>query len=215
MFYYLAIRRYISYTKKYAGMLAGVLILAVYLTGCGLIPTSTTQARPIQSATPESIEQSNLMATSEALQTQIEDIDPIASAAAFATEQASSKPTDLANARETETALQATPSPTQERTGPNGEPVPQDIPFPESYISDFYSSRNFISYFTTFDISSLTQYYIANMQPFGWKISEAGTYISETDAQLVFEKPESIATILFRQNPLSEQISVVITVQVK
>lgn len=215
MLHYLSIRRYITQYKNFGILLVGVLILTVYLTGCGLLATSTTQARPVQSATPGPISQADLLATSESLQTQVEAIDPIASAAAFATEQALANPQDTDNANSTEIAQEATPSPTQERTGPNGEPVPQDIPFPESNISDFYSSRNFISFFTTFEISALTQYYIANMQSYGWKLTETGTYISETDAQLVFDKTENIATILFRKNPLSEQISVVITVQMK
>lgn len=211
----LRIQRYHTQIKLHGWLVAAVLLLTISVTGCGLIPTSTTQARPIESAATENVDQSELLATTESIQTQIEEIDPVASAAAFATEQALSKPQELENARNTEVAREATPSPTQERTGPNGEPVPQDIPFPESNISDFFSSRNLISYFTTYDIKSLTQYYLANMQPYGWKITETGTYISETDAQLVFEKPENLATILFRQNPLSELISVVITVQKK
>ena len=191
------------YNRKLILIMYGLIfILSFVLSGCGLVSTSNIQAGPIQTPEEASTDNLNLEPTVLTPQTQADAIDPIASAAAFATKQEEDRSQQALDDDQTQ-EKEASPSPTQERTRPNGETIPQDVPYPGSYVSDFHSSRNFISFSTSYDITPLAQYYMENMQEFGWMLVETGTYISETDAQLVFNKPERKSTVLFRQNPLS------------
>ena len=196
------------------------LILSIFLTigaGCAIIPENQplTGTLVTPTATLSSNEQAELelLETAQALATKMAASDPIATAAAIVTIQIGSDNNESrtnSNSGQIETI-----TPTDERKGPDNSIIPSDIPLPEGDLLNFYGSLSFISYSTRAEINSLSEFYITQMQINKWKIEESGTFITESIAQLQFIKPERKASVTINDNPISESVSVVITIQNK
>lgn len=199
-------------------LLNGLLpVLLLFISaGCALIPETDPQASASHESTPTSSISSpsnmDLLATAQTLATQIGGVDPVATAAAFATAQARTAALNTASGDATIPAPKETLTPAEGGAGPNNTVVPDSIPIPEGGIDNFISSPNFVSFSSTFALKTLTEFYVTEMQKNEWTISGSGTFITESDARLNYLKPDREATISLQLNPLSERVTVVITI---
>jgi len=195
-----------------------LLVLLLFISaGCALIPETDPQASASHESTPTSSISSpsdmDLLATAQTLATQIGGVDPVATAAAFATAQARTAALNTASGEATIRVPNETLTPTERGAGPNNAVVPDSIPIPEGDKENFISSPNFVSFTSTYALKTLTEFYVTEMQKNEWTISEIGTFITESDAQLNYLKPDRKATISLQFNLISERVTVVITVQ--
>ena len=194
-------------------------VLIVWSAGCASIPKSQTDNSPLQAPVPTTTmltpNEEILIATVNALSTEIARVNPVATAEAFATQMALSEINESAAPVEETPAPINTITPTEGRYGPDNSILPEGIPIPDKDVENFYSTSNFVSYATKHDIQSLTQFYITQMTENSWTNIEEGTYISENDALLNFEKPDRTAIVSIQFNPLSKTVTVVITIRQK
>jgi len=194
------------------------LILSIFLTisaGCAIIPENQPLAGTLvpPTATLSTYEQTQmeLLETAHALATKMAANDPIATAAAIATLQIGSENNE--SGTNSNTVQSETISPTDEKRGPDNSVIPSDIPLPEGDLDNFHGSLSFISYSTTSNLNAVSEFYITQMQINKWNIVDTGTFITENIAQLQFTKEEKKASVTINDNPISESVSVVITIQ--
>lgn len=196
-----------------------LILLCAITSSCMFIPDSDSSASASDEATatvsvntPSDIE---LLATAHTLATQISAADPVGTAEVFATAQAR---TTAHNVNLTETSNpppRDTLTPTGGGIGPDGSILPEGIAVPEFSVINFFSSPNFVSFSSKESLNTLTEFYLVEMQENGWTILNLGTYITISNAQLNYEKIDRKATITLQLNPISERVSVVITIMNK
>jgi len=192
-------------------------LLGITVSACGLTSNASPQAGTEQVARASSIDAAQLekMETAQALATQMQGGDPIATAAAFVTAQAKAYEQEMASLPTLNPPPPQTPSPIETEGNSSKQEIPEDIPIPDGEIDNLYSSATFLSFTTLQDIKTLTQFYLTHMSAFGWKYDEAGTYIGETDSQLNYQKQQKKTTISMHTNPVSGIVTVVISVYQK
>lgn len=193
--------------RQYRSILILLTLTAFLIAGCGLTEESTLQAQGIASPTPEqstdSPSEAELLETLQALEAKLNEIESQATEADPQTSQG-----NIPGAgNDSSTTRPETRAPAESDNGS----VPGDIPIPGRNVEDLYSASNLVSYHTNYDIPSLTQYYFSEMQENNWIIEENGTFITESDALLHFQKPDKKVTINIQSNPVSDRYTVVIT----
>lgn len=194
-------------------LIAALIIVCTTLTavGCVLLPESADTAGAAHIATPSAtqvqIDESLLLETDQAHADQVNREHLLETAVALATSQAP------------QPGSQA-PSPTSAQTSPSPESdaperMPADVPMPGGNKENLFSSANFLSYSTEDSFAYLTSFYEISMGDYGWVKIDAGSYITESTAQFVFEKPDRKATVNIQNNTFSERVTVVITIHTK
>ncbi len=91
--------------------------------------------------------------------------------------------------------------------------VPQDIPIMEGDRSAFIGSPGAISYFIKADFSAVLKYYQQEMLARGWTKIDYGTTVTDTTAELHYQKANRKATIILTAVPFLNQTTVVINLE--
>jgi hypothetical protein len=140
-----------------------------------------------------------LLGTGEALITEVAGSGAAQTAKAFVTQEA---PLLKETAQAIATNVLATPS-----------DVPEDIPVMEGEKSAFVGSARAISYIVEQDFLTVLDFYQQEMPANGWTKAEYGTTITDTQAELHFEKGERTVIIVIAQVPFTAKTMVVITIE--
>jgi hypothetical protein len=191
-------------------------LLCAIASSCTLVPDSGPSASASDESTPTAPpdipSDIELLATAHTVATQISNADPLRTAEAFATVQARTAAQNTKLGESPNPPPRETITPTGGGTGPGGSILPEGIAVPEFTLFNFFSSLNFVSFSSKETLNTLTEFYLVEMQKNGWTILNLGTYITISDAQLHYEKNDRKATITIQLNPISERVSVVITI---
>ena len=88
--------------------------------------------------------------------------------------------------------------------------IPPDIPIFEGEKEAFVGSDQVISYFVTAEFQDVLNYYQNEMPARGWIKVETGTVVTDTTANLIFEKDGRTVTIILGEVPFVGKVTVVI-----
>ncbi len=141
-----------------------------------------------------------LVATAQAFVTQ-EGPGALSTAQAFATEHPDLAATGWALA-------------TQAASGSEATQAPPDIPIlPSSEISNLYTTRETVSYFTSQSFNQVVTFYLNEMKANGWSAVAEGSLETANVAIQKYAKLNRTATVLINDVSANNQVSVTISVQ--
>lgn len=141
-----------------------------------------------------------LIATAQAFITQ-EGPGALATAQAFATQHPDLAATGWALA-------------TQAASGSEATQKPPDIPIlPSDQISNLYTTRETVTYFTSQSFTQVVDFYKTEMKNNGWSRVAEGSVQTANVAVLNFTKLNRTASVVINNNPGSSQVTVIISIQ--
>jgi hypothetical protein len=191
-------------------------LLAIISLGCGLISQVNGLRSTAQSVGTVVEGGRELLGTGQAIATQADESGIIETLQAAATKvgesglqetvQAAATQIEDAGLRETVQAMA-----TDIFIAP--EDVPADIPVIAGEKSDFVGSPQAISYFVKTDFNSVLSFYQQEMPARGWSKIDYGTTITDTSAELFYEKGGRRVTVFIAEVPIVNQVAVVITLE--
>lgn len=188
-----------------------IMVISLLGAGCAFISETDTTAGAAHVSTPTPTNrvpgQAELIETANALSTRIASGNPQETAAAYNTAQAlqQAQPSQ-ADSPSSAIETAATPDLLKHRT------IHEDIPIPGHGTENVYQSPNLITFTSVEDYIYLTGFFSSRMRAEQWTEVKAGTYITDSSAQLKFEKPDRKVDITLQKNPMIQKVTVVIAV---
>jgi hypothetical protein len=107
----------------------------------------------------------------------------------------------------TPAAQPGTPAPTSALQNP------QNIPLVPGEILNLFQSDNLITYTSPLIYDETVEFYESAMTQAGWQRIEMGSYVASSVAELIFRKDDREVQVLIRENPVSSQSYIVITIR--
>lgn len=94
--------------------------------------------------------------------------------------------------------------------------APPDIPVvDQDQVQSYFGSKDFVSYITTLDYTTVLEFYKTEMPANGWEAVEAGSFEFENTAFLNYAKPNRNATVTLSVNPTDNTTIVAIAITPK
>ena len=143
------------------------------------------------------IDESGLVETGQAMATKVDESGLSETAQALVTEVDESGIAETVQAMATELVVQP------------GD-VPADVPIWEGNKTAFVGSDQVISYSTNDSFQELLNFYEREMIARGWTKIQLGTVISDTSADLHYEKDGRKVNVIIQKLPIVNMVSVVI-----
>jgi len=204
------------YRRKAFRYLWAISALAVVSLGCGLVSQVNGLRSTAQSVGTAVEDGRELLGTGQAIVTQVDEsgIKETLQAAATQVGESGLKETVAAAATQIEDAgLRETIQAMATEIFISPEDVPADVPLMAGEKSAFVGSSQAISYFVKTDFASVLAFYQQEMLARGWSKIDYGTTITETTAELFYEKAGRKATVVIAEVPILDQVTVVITLE--
>ena len=194
----------------------GIILLISFSLSCGIINTVNELRSTVEDAGTYIEQGRELVGTGQALVTNVQGSGMVETAQALATqfdesgikETAQAYATQFNNADYLQTAQAVT---TQFALSPDN--VPEDIPLVEGEKNAFIASPQAISYFVGAAFDQVLSFYQREMPANGWIPLMQGTVVTDSTAELNYEKNGRTAKVVITAAPIIDQTSVVISLQ--
>ncbi len=202
--------------KRYFGVILSFLILSGL--ACSLLSGVTDQGQDLLTTAQSlatDIDGGEILSTVEALATEVVPGDMLATVQAAAT---GFDPEDMlatADALGTQAASQGGDqlATAQALATQAGGEAPDDIPLVDGEKSDLFTSPFVVSYATSLDLASVTEFYQVEMPANGWDFDEETSVISDFASVLMYRKTDRTATVTITPIPGMAQTIVQILLQ--
>jgi hypothetical protein len=191
-------------------------ILAVISLGCGLVSQVSGLKSTAQSVGTAVESGRELIGTGQAIATQVDETgfkETLQAAATKVGESGLKETVEAAVTQIEDSGLRETVQAMATDIFISPEDVPPDIPIMAGEKSAFVGSPQAISYFVNTDFASVLAFYQQEMPAQGWGKIDYGTTITDSTAELFYEKPGQKATVVITEVPVINQVTVVITLE--
>jgi uncharacterized protein YqgV (UPF0045/DUF77 family) len=191
-------------------------VVAVISLGCGLVSQVSGLRSTAQSVSTAVEGGRELLSTGQAIVTQVDETgfkETLQAAATKVGESGLKETVEAAVTQIEDTGLRETVQAMATDIFISPEDVPPDVPIMAGEKSAFVGSPQAISYFVKSDFAGVLAFYQQEMPARGWSKIDYGTTITDTTAELFYEKPGRKATIVITEVPVVNQVTVVITLE--
>lgn len=202
--------------QKIFRSLWAISILTIVSLGCGLVSQVSGLKSTAQSVGTVVEGGRELLGTGQAIATQVDETGfkrTLQAAATRVGESGLKETVEAAVTQIEDSGLRETVQAMATDIFISPEDVPPDIPIMAGEKSAFVGSQQAISYFVKSDFVSVLAFYQQEMPARGWSKIDYGTTITDSTAELHYEKPGQKATVVITEVPVVDQVTVVITLE--
>ncbi|MBN1148106.1 MAG: hypothetical protein JXA78_12680 [Anaerolineales bacterium] len=191
-------------------------LLAMLGLGCGLVSEFTGMKATAQTVGTAVEGGRELLGTGQALATQVQESGAKQTVQAAATKVGESGVKETVQSAATQIDASGAVETVQAKATEfiiSEQDVPADIPVMQGEKSTFVGSPQAISYFVNADFLAVLGFYQQEMPARGWSKIDYGTTITDSTAELFYEKDGRKATVVIALVPVMNQVAVVITIE--